>query len=59
MAMIDLTAKIRFVPEPETMVIIMKLLDLWQDANPDMMVALVPKEDGYVYEIIERNGKHE
>lgn len=46
--------KIRLVPDDETMQVILKLLDLWQDANPDMMVALVPAKDRYSYEIINR-----
>lgn len=57
MATIDLAAKIRLVPDDETMQLILKLLDLWQDANPDRMVAMVPQKDRYVYEIIDRGDK--
>lgn len=39
------------------MQLILKLLDLWHDANPGMMVAMVPQVDRYVYEIIDRSGK--
>lgn len=57
MAELNLTAKVRLVPDEETMQLILKLLDLWQDANPGMMVAMVPQEDRYGYEIIDRSGK--
>ena len=50
---------IRLIPDDDTMKIILKLLDLWQDDNPDMMVAMVPAKDRYQYEIIEREKKHE
>ena len=51
--------KIRLVPDTETMDVILKLLDLWQDANPDRMVAMVPQKDRYGYEIIDRSVKKE
>ena len=41
---------IRLIPDDDTMKVILKLLDLWQDDNPDMMVALVPAQDRYQYE---------
>lgn len=44
---------IRLIPDDDTMKVILKLLDLWQDDNPDMMVAMVPAKDRYRYEIIE------
>lgn len=47
---------IRLVPDDDTMTVILKLLDLWQDDNPDMMVAMVPQRDRYGYEIIDRKG---
>ena len=52
---------IRLIPDDDTMNVILKLLDLWQDDNPDMMVALVPAHDRYQYEIIPsgRGKKHE
>ena len=52
---------IRLIPDDDTMKVILKLLDLWQDDNPDMMVALVPAQDRYQYEIISsgRGKKHE
>ena len=49
-----LSIGIRVVPDDDTMEAILKLLNLWQDDNPDMMVALVPAKDRYQYEIIER-----
>lgn len=45
---------IRLIPDDDTMKIILKMLDLWQDDNPNKMVALVPAKDRYQYEIIER-----
>ena len=54
-----LTMGIRLVPDDETMTAILALLNLWQDDNPDMMVAMVPGKDRYVYEIIDRSGKTE
>ena len=59
MAELNLTAKVRLVPDDETMQLILILLNLWQDANPDMMVAMVPQKDRYGYEIIDRSGKHD
>ena len=55
------TVGIRLIPDDDTMNVILKLLDLWQDDNPDMMVALVPAQDRYQYEIIPsgRSKKHE
>ena len=52
---------IRLIPDDDTMKVILKLLDLWQDDNQDMMVALVPAQDRYQYEIIPsgRGKKHE
>ena len=54
-----ITMGIRLIPDDDTMKVILKLLDLWQDDNPDMLVALVPAQDRYQYEIIERGKKHE
>ena len=50
---------IRLIPDDDTMKVILTLLDLWQDDNPDMMVAMVPAKDRYQYEIIEREKKNE
>lgn len=47
-----LRAKIELSPGEDTMKAILALLDLWQDANPDKMVAMVPQNDRYGYEII-------
>lgn len=54
-----LSIGIRVIPDDDTMEAILNLLNLWQDDNPDMMVALVPAKDRYQYEIIEREKKHE
>ena len=51
-----LSIKIRVVPDDETMTVILKLLDLWQDDNPDKMVEIVPQRDRYGYEIVDRKG---
>ena len=53
----NLSMGIRLIPDNDTMKAILALLDLWQDDNPDMMVAMVPGKDRYVYEIIDRSGK--
>ena len=50
---------IRLIPDDDTMKVILKLLDLWQDDNPDKMVAMVPARDRYQYEIIESEKKNE
>ena len=50
---------IRLIPDDDTMEVILTLLNLWQDDNPDMMVAMVPAKDRYQYEIIERTKSHE
>ena len=50
---------IRLSPDDDTMKVILTLLNLWQDDNPDMMVAMVPAKDRYQYEIIERTKSHE
>lgn len=49
---IKVTNKFRLCPDDETMAAILLLLNLWQDANPDHMVAMVPAKDRYEYEII-------
>lgn len=54
-----MTIGIRLIPDDDTMKVILKLLDLWQDDNPDKMVAMVPSKDRYQYEIIEREKKNE
>ena len=48
------TIKIRLCPDDDTMAAILKLLNLWQDAHPDLMVAMVPAKDRYEYEIIRK-----
>lgn len=48
------TIRVRLCPDDDTMAAIMKLLNLWQDAHPDLMVAMVPAKDRYEYEIIQK-----
>ena len=48
------TIHVRLSPDEETMRVILMLLNLWQDANPDLMVAMVPAKDRYEYEIIRK-----
>jgi len=52
MASDKLTLTIRLIPDDETMAVILAMLNMWQDAHPDLMVALVPAKDRYQYEII-------
>ena len=52
MASDQLMLKIRLIPDDETMAVILSMLNMWQDAHPDLMVAMVPAEDRYQYEII-------
>jgi len=54
MASDKLTIKIRLCPDDETTAAILMLLNLWQDANPDHVIAMVPAKDGYEYEIIRK-----
>ena len=54
MASDQITFKIRLCPDAETMEVILRLLNMWQDNNPDLMVAMVPAKDRYQYEIIKR-----
>ena len=55
--MAELRMDIQLTPGDDTMKAIIALLDLWQDAHPDRMVAMVPQGDRYVYEIIDRGKK--
>lgn len=52
--MISLRSRSGLCPDDETMAAILMLLNLWQDANPDHMVAMVPAKVGYEYEIIRK-----
>lgn len=54
MASQDLTIKMHLAPDDMTMRAILCLLNIWQECNPDKMVAMVPAKDRYVYEIIDR-----
>ena len=54
MAKSELTFKIQMTPGEDTMRLVLALLDLWQDAHPDEMIAMVPDRDRYKYEIIHR-----
>ena len=51
-----LTVEVRVTPGEDTMRMVLALLNLWQDAHPGKMVALVPDREKYVYEVIERGG---
>lgn len=55
MATHTIDMQIRLGPDEETMQIILLLLNLWQDNNPDKMIAMVPDKDKYKYEIINRS----
>ena len=50
----EIAIKIRLIPDDETMAVILAMLNLWQGANPDHMVAMVPAKDRYEYEIIRK-----
>lgn len=52
MASDQIMLTIRLAPDDETMAVILAMLNMWQDAHPDLMVAMVPAEDRYKYEII-------
>ena len=52
MARDQIAFKVRLIPDDETMAVILALLNMWQHAHPDLMVAMVPAEDRYQYEII-------
>lgn len=52
MAEAVMSLQINLCPSDETMKVILMLLNMWQDANPDRMVAMVPAKDKYQYEII-------
>lgn len=54
MASDKISVKIRLCPDDETMAAILMLLNLWQDANPDHMVAMVSAKGGYEYKIIQK-----
>ena len=53
------TIHVRLSPDEETMRVILMLLNLWQDANPDLMVAMVPEREKYAYEIIRKGANDE
>ena len=54
MASDQIMLTIRLAPDDETMAVILAMLNMWQDANPDLMVAMVPAKDRYEYEIIRK-----
>lgn len=57
MANSTITVEMRLVPSEESLDACLALLNLWQEENPDKMVALVPDKDKYRYEIIKRSDK--
>ena len=48
------TVKITVCPSDSSMDMVLAMLNVWQEANPDKMVALVPAREKYQYEIIQR-----
>ena len=54
MADSTITVEMRLVPSEESLAACLCLLNLWQEENPDKMVAMVPDKDRYRYEIILR-----
>ena len=54
MASAEIAVSIRLVPDEETMQVMLLLLNMWQDSNPDKMIAMLPDHDRYIYEIINR-----
>ena len=48
----EMSMKINLCPSEDSMAAILALLNVWQDANPGLMVAMVPAGDCYKYEII-------
>jgi len=59
MAEAVMNLQINLCPSDETIKVILMLLNMWQEANPDHMIAMVPAKDRYEYEIIRRSGKDE
>ena len=59
MAEAVMNLQINLCPSDETINVILMLLNMWQDANPGKMIAMVPAGDRYQYEIIMRSGKDE
>lgn len=49
----DFKVNVRLVPDKQTMEIVLKLLDLWQDDNPQQMVAI---DNGH-YRIVNVEGR--
>ena len=59
MAEAVMNLQINLCPSDETIKVILMLLNMWQEANPDQMIAMLPNREKYVYEIIRRSGKDE
>ena len=59
MAEAVMNLQVNLCPSDETIKVILMLLNMWQEANPDQMIALLPNREKYVYEIIRRSGKDE
>ena len=53
MAEAVMNLQINLCPSEETIKVILMLLNMWQDAHPEKMVAMVPAKDRYQYEIID------
>ena len=59
MAEAIMSLQINLCPSEETIKVILMLLNMWQEANPEQMIAMVPNREKYVYEIIRRSWKDE
>lgn len=59
MAEAVMNLQVNLCPSDETIKVILMLLNMWQEANPDQMIALLPNREKYEYEIIRRSGKDE
>lgn len=52
MAPSEIKLEISFVPGESTMTACLKMLDLWQEANPDKRIIAVKRDGKIVYEIV-------
>ena len=58
MARAEITAVVRMIPDDETIAACLMMLNLWQEANPDKLVLLMPNGEKYRYEIMEKEGRN-
>ena len=59
MASAEMKLEISFVPSRATIVACLKMLDLWQEQNPDKHIVMVPRHGKFVYEIRKNNANHD